>query len=337
MPESLQFGAAFLLGLVAATSSCAATVGGLLISSLARYTDIHPASSFKEKIFPVGSFLIGRVLSYGFFGGLIGFLGSAFSPAPFVTGGLVILAACYMIVMGLDMLGISVPAVSGLMPRLPKNITRRASGVQSPFLLGVATFFVPCGFTQTLQVYALTTGSLWTSASIMIAFALGTSPVLALIGLSLSAVRGKVREVAFQLSGALVVLMGIANIQNGFTIAGYPLPVNAGSKANQRDDTSSSVTFDGKEQIARMSIGYNGYEPNRFILRAGVPTRWLVDAKQASGCLGVLQSPQLGIAPVVLRDEINEIRFTAPQQPGSYAFSCSMGMFRGTITVVPNT
>ena len=51
-------------------------------------------------------------------------------------------------------------------------------------VLGVATFFLPCGFTQAVQVYALSTGSPLTAGAIMAVFAIGTAPgLLALAGL----------------------------------------------------------------------------------------------------------------------------------------------------------
>jgi Cytochrome C biogenesis protein transmembrane region len=51
------------------------------------------------------------------------------------------------------------------------------------FALGAATFFLPCGFTQALQLYVLAKGSFAIGALSMFAFSLGTLPAL----LSLSA------------------------------------------------------------------------------------------------------------------------------------------------------
>lgn len=342
VPESLQFGAAFFLGLVAATSSCVATVGGLLISSISQYQQNHFVDSVKGRLFPVGSFIAGRLIAYGFFGGIIGLLGSALTPSPIVTGAIVLFAALYMIVMGMSMLGISLPLASRFLPKMPKSIARRLTKTNSPFLMGIATFFVPCGFTQSLQLYALTTGSFYASASLLFAFALGTTPVLALLGFSFNVIKGKIKEFVFQFSGALIIVMGLGNIQNGFTIVGHPLDfswmkdalsVNARQEAGSGDGLAE---YDGKEQTALMSVRNYGYVPNRFTLRAGVPTRWLIESQNAGGCLGVLQAPTLGIPPTILRKGENQIAFT-PQQPGTHAFSCSMGMFRGVITVIPHT
>jgi plastocyanin domain-containing protein len=60
--------------------------------------------------------------------------------------------------------------------------------------------------------------------------------------------------------------------------------------------------------------------------------RWLVDGTQAYGCATSIVIPSLNISRN-LTHGINEIDFTAPA-PGTLAFSCSMGMVRGSFTVL---
>jgi sulfite exporter TauE/SafE len=349
LASSIGIGAAFVLGLIAATSSCVATVGGLMITAVTQYQRTIRIPTLATRVLPVAAFVIGRVLSYGLLGGLLGAAGAAFSPSPTVTGAIVIVAALYMIVMGLDMLGIAPAFLKALMPHMPKafshwvmNVgTSKHRGLLSSFLLGAATFFIPCGFTQGLQIYALTTGSFWTSGLILGAFALGTAPVLGLLGFSLASFSLRARDFVFQCAGALVLFMGVWNIQNGLTITGHPLntswlksarPVQAETKALKQD---AYVFFDGTEQIVRMKADYSGYTPSRFTIRAGVPTRWQIDGTKASGCVSAFQVPSLGIRRI-LQSGINEISFVAPL-PGQYVYSCSMGMYRGVINVIPNS
>lgn len=328
-----SLGAIFILGLVAATSSCLATVGGLLISSV--------AESEKRRV-PTLLFILGRLVSYAAFGALIGLLGSAVSPSPAVTGFIVFLAAVYMIVMGLDMLGIVPVWLKRMLPTMPKGIASRLLShggnphALTPFLAGAATFFVPCGFTQSIQLYALTTGSPVTSALVLFVFALGTSPALGALGFSLDFFSGAKRVAALQFAGALVLLMGFANIQNAATIAGHPLSFDwIGSAFSAQASQGSAAPLpplEGNVQVIRMSTGASGYEPNRLTVRAGIPTRWIVDGTRAAGCMVAFQAPQLGIKKILEQGE-NVFEFTAPR-PGTYAFSCSMGMYRGSITAI---
>lgn len=341
---TISLGAAFVFGLVASLSSCAATVGGFLISSIAQYRG-------NSRFLPASMFVVGRILSYALLGGLLGLAGSVLSPSPLVTGAIVLVAAFYMIVMGLDMLKICPSVLKRLLPRMPKLLAHRMMdagahpGLFGPFVSGAATFFIPCGFTQALQLYVLTTGSFSSGSLLLGIFALGTAPALLAIGSSFQSIKGKAQKFLFQFSGALVVLMGVTNVQNGMTITGNPISFDwlkttfaaqaeiKEAKGNSLNDPN--VTYDGKEQVVKMAVEYGGYSPSRFTLRAGVPTKWIVDGSNAGGCLTVLQAPQLGVRQVLTQGE-NVIAFT-PQQPGTYSFSCSMGMYRGQIAVVPNS
>ena len=340
--DGMGFGAIFLIGLVAASSSCIAVVGGLLLSSAAKFNERYSSARPIARMRPVVLFVLGRIVSYTLLGGLLGVIGGILTPSPYVTALITIVAALYMLVMGLDMLHIAPVWLKKIMPRLPKSLSHRimdAEGKEhpvTPFALGAGTFFLPCGFTQALQLYALTTGDFGTSAIMLLAFALGTAPALLALGYASSSLKGKAGQFFFRFSGALVVVLGLCNIQNGFTIAGYPLSFSVWRGDNTvqaaEDKPEEAVPVVDGVQIAKMTVGYGGYEPDHLIIRAGIPVQWEVDATNAGGCLGVLVSRELGIQQV-LDQGINKIEFT-PQTPGEVAFSCSMGMFRGSFTVL---
>lgn len=344
--NSASFASVFLIGLVAASSSCIAVSGGLLLSAVGKYKERYGQASFGQRTLPIFLFVSGRLVSYGILGGVIGWLGNALSPSPLVTGIITLVAAVYMLVMGLQMLNLAPRWLLGLMPRLPKFIGRKVMSADSQgraitvFLLGAGTFFLPCGFTQALQLYALTTGSFLTSAQLLFGFALGTAPALILVGLAASSVKGKIGTYFSWAAGAVVIVLGLWNIQNGFTIAGYPLSLPSLSwiggetsvAANSVKDPN--VSFDGKTQVVKISVTEKGYAPNSFTLRQNVPARLVIDGTKAGGCLSVFQVPKLNIKKY-LQGSSNVIEFT-PTETGPVTFSCSMGMYRGQINVVPN-
>lgn len=328
LDSSLSFGAVFVLGLVAASSSCIAVSGGLMLSV---------AAQFSTRMRPVIMFVAGRIVSYTILGGIIGLIGKAFSPSPLVTGMITVIAAVYMFVMGLEMLHLAPHWLKARMPRMPKKISHAVLNQEgsthplAPIVLGAGTFFLPCGFTQALQLYALTTGSFVQSALILFAFALGTAPALLGLGWASGSLKGKAGRFFFRFSGALIIVLGIWNIQNGFTIAGHPLRVSSRVEATAAT-VDPNVTFDGKEQIVTMRVGPQGYQPNNITIRAGVPTKWVVDGTNGGGCLSVLQAPSLGIRQLLTRGQ-NIITFT-PRETGTIQFSCSMGMYRGQFNVI---
>lgn len=343
---SPSFWAVFLLGLVAASSSCIAVSGGLLLSSAAKFNERYGKLIGLARMKPVFLFVAGRVASYGILGALIGYLGAALSPSPFITGAITVVAAVYMLIMGMEMLRIAPPWLKGILPRMPKSFSHKVLDAEghehpsAPFFLGAATFFLPCGFTQALQLYALTTKSAAESGLLLFAFALGTAPSLLALGWASGSLKGKAGKFFFQFSGALVITLGLWNIQNGFSIAGYPLALPrldsqalSGSGRNRAGTGDPNVIFDGKQQIVNMAVGRYGYTPNSFTIRAGVPTKWIVDGTNAGGCANALQAPKLGIRKLLVRGE-NVFEFT-PDETGVIPFSCSMGMYRGQFVVVP--
>ncbi len=346
--STVGFSAALVLGLVAGSSSCLAVAGGLLLSSAGKFNERYGNLSFLGRMQPVGLFVVGRILSYGFLGGLIGLLGKSLTPSPLIVGSLTVLAAVYMLTMGLDMLHIAPRWLKSLMPRMPKGLSHRIMDAEgndhwaTPFLLGAATFFLPCGFTQSLQLYALTTGSFMASAITLAGFALGTAPALFALGWASTSLKGKFGKLFLQFSGALVIVLGLWNVQNGFTITGYPLSfpnISLGSdsagvaSASAANINDPNVAYDGTTSLIRMKIGVDPfYSPSdQYTVRAGHPVRMEITG-QATGCRSVFQIPRLGVQ-AYLNQPVNVVDFT-PTSPGDYTFSCSMGMYRGALHVI---
>ncbi len=342
--SEMSFGAVFIIGLVAASSSCIAIAGGLLLSSASKFNERYTFAGPMGRMRPVFLFVTGRIVGYTLLGGLLGVVGKVLAPSPLITALITILAALYMLVMGLDMLQIAPAWLKRLTPKMPKSVSHRvldAEGKEhplAPLALGAATFFLPCGFTQALQLYAITTGSFISGALTLMAFALGTAPALLALGWASGSLKGKVGKFFFKFSGALVVVLGLWNIQNGLTIAGYPLSfptISFSAPTAAASASGTNIVMDGNTQVIKMAVD-GGYQPSQFTLKAGLPTRWEIDGTKAVGCTSVLISRQLGIQKQ-LASGPNTVEFTAPTQPGTYPFSCSMGMYRGQITVVSNS
>lgn len=336
--EGMSFGAIFVIGLVAASSSCIAVTGGLLLSTTAKIRERYGNEKPIARMRPVFLFILGRIASYTVLGGLLGVVGGILAPSATVSAVLMIAASVYMVVMGLDMLHIAPAWLKRLMPRMPKSLAHRILNAEGkehpgmPLLLGGATFFLPCGFTQALQLYALTTKNFGSGAISLLAFALGTAPALLALGWASTSLKGKAGQFFFKFSGALVIVLGLWNIQNGMALAGYPIVFPTFSSTPAVRSGSETVIAKGETQIIKMSAEAAGYVPDSFTLHVGVPVRWEIDGTNAAGCERALVSSQLGIRQV-LNPGLNVINFT-PTQAGEIAFSCSMGMYRGSFTVL---
>ncbi len=115
---------------------------------------------------------------------------------------------------------------------MPKFIAKHAHGVSklnhtlTPLLVGVATFFLPCGFTQSMQLYTLSTGSFLNGGLTMLAFALGTLPVLALISFSSFSIQKSSKSgVFFKSAGLIVILFALFNLINSMVVFGLIPPL----------------------------------------------------------------------------------------------------------------
>jgi hypothetical protein len=202
-------------------------------------------------------------------------------------------------------------------------------------LVGAVTFFVPCGFTQSLQIFALTTGTFSAGAMTMLAFALGTAPALLFAGFLSGSMRGDAGRTFARYAGALIVVMGLWNVQNGLTMTGNPISFPTPSVRSQASSVAAdpNVSLEGGMQVIRMRLANTpSYLPSdTYTVKAGTPVRMEVNGI-GTGCRGILQIPKLRISKA-LNQQVNIIEFI-PSKPGQYVFSCSMGMFPGRLNVI---
>ena len=223
--SEVGYGTAFVIGLIASVSTCMAVVGGLVLSMSANF------AKEGDKVRPQVLFHVGRLVSFFLLGGAIGALGSAFQLGSTSTFVLSFIVAVVLLVLGINLLDVF-PWAKKLQPTIPKFIGKRVHGLKNvnhtltPLLVGIATFFLPCGFTQSMQIYTLTTGSFWTGAMIMSAFALGTLPVLALLSFSSLGIHKKAQSgVFFKTAGLVVIFFGIFNLINSLVAVGIIPPL----------------------------------------------------------------------------------------------------------------
>lgn len=223
--SEVTYGAAFIIGLVASVSTCMAVVGGLVLSLSANQAKRGSGAV------PQILFHLGRLVSFFILGGLIGVLGATFQLG---QGGIFILSllvAIVLILLGINLLDVF-PRFKRWQPVLPTVLGRRIHGIKdvnhalTPLFLGVTTFFLPCGFTQSMQIYTLTTGNFWTGAMTMFVFALGTLPVLALLSFSFLGLKDKPQSsIFFKSAGLVVIFFGLVNLINSLVVFGLIPPV----------------------------------------------------------------------------------------------------------------
>ena len=201
----------FMLWLIASVSSCLAIVWWLVLSLSAAVS--RDAKSDTKNFILFHSW---RILWFGILGGLLGLLGESIGVNPLFASLLGITAAIVMILLGFNLTGIltrsTLALPSGTFHRL-KSLERKTF---TPLIIWVGTFFLPCGFTQSMQVVALSSGSFLSGWIIMTAFALGTFPMLAFLSFGATGFsQSRFSDVFFRTSGVVVIGLWLFSLLTG--------------------------------------------------------------------------------------------------------------------------
>jgi sulfite exporter TauE/SafE/copper chaperone CopZ len=290
----------------------------------------------------------GRVAAYTAIGGIVGAVGSALSFGSGVQGALKLFAGVFMLIMGVNMLGL-IPGLRRLTPQMPAvfadKIDAQKSKSKSPLIVGILNGLMPCGPLQAMQLYALSTGSPGEGALSMLLFSLGTLPLMFGIGALSSILSQKFTRRVMTVGAALVVVLGISMFSQGWSLAGLPASTafagsaggvgvggTIGAGGASGETSGGGVTLENGVQIVRSSLESGRYPA--ITVATGTPVKWIIDAPEGSlnGCNNAMQIPAYGIQYQFKTGE-NVIEFT-PDKPGTIPYSCWMGMIRSTITVV---
>jgi plastocyanin domain-containing protein len=252
-----------------------------------------------------------------------------------VKAGLQIFAGLFMVIMGLNMAGFAI--FRKLNIKLPWSSCRVKKKPKTPYLIGMLNGLMPCGPLQTMQLYALGTGSALSGALSMFLFSLGTVPLMLGFGaISGFLSKGYTKQI-LKFSGFLVIILGIIMGNRGLALAGVGIPsVNtvtqslSGNEAKAATANISKPTIENGVQIIKMTADNNGYMPNAFYVQKGIPVKWIITGSQINSCNNAVVIPSLNIQKTLKSGE-NIIEFT----PGDkdINFSCWMGMIRGVIKV----
>jgi sulfite exporter TauE/SafE len=213
----------FLIGIVASLSSCLAIVGGLVLSLSAKVSQNKDTNSVKKPFF---LFHTGRLIGFAILGGVLGLIGQAIGISLLFSSILGLIASLVMIILGFNLIGV----FNKNKITLPSNIfgffRKVENATWAPILIGFGTFFLPCGFTQSMQISALSSGSFVSGSLIMFSFALGTLPVLALLSFgSVSFSHSKYAPLFFKSAGVVVIGLGIFALLSGLAGVGIINPL----------------------------------------------------------------------------------------------------------------
>jgi sulfite exporter TauE/SafE/copper chaperone CopZ len=326
-----------LLGLTAGVSTCMALVGGLVLAvSATREVEGEPPAVGRWR--PHLAFHVGRVVGFFVLGAVLGAIGARFSLPDQVQALLIVVIGVAMALLGLRLTGLS-PRMAGWSLALPESWARPVRADSSkPYAdwraaaLGAATFVLPCGFTQIVQLYAMTTGSPLAAGTVMAVFAIGTMPgLLALAGLPMVA-SGERRTKVLAVVGVALLVFAVVNLSSAAGLLGLTSPRGAAVTAT---GVSANVTLGDGVQVVRMDQTARGYQPDATVVYAGVPITWVINSESEYTCASYLRAVGSDWKVNLTTGE-NTIALPAVAAGETFAFTCVMGMYSGSLVAGPS-
>ncbi|HTX87260.1 MAG TPA: sulfite exporter TauE/SafE family protein [Candidatus Nanoarchaeia archaeon] len=358
--KNIGLGLIFIIGLLA-SFHCVGMCGGFIMAYSTRQLKITndklQISSHKLHL----QYNLGRLISYTVIGGILGGFGSFFGINPDFSGALLLVAAVFMVLMGLglateikwlDRIKLRMPDFVAKIifknrqthpaslnpPRLAELGTPPERGISTPlliegnkpkgpFVIGLLTGFMPCGPLQAMQLYALSTGNWLSGALAMGVYALGTIPLLFGFGSFVSMLTASRMKQLLRISGIIVIILGLFTFSRALNAFGLLNP------APQNNQTPAAPA-PAEAQTVEMTVSYSGYQPNVIYIKKGMPVHWIINLPKSMGCTDaiILYNGQNQISQ---RVNIGQtiIDFTPESGVSEIKFSCGMKMVWGKFVI----
>ena len=343
---SALFLSMFALGL-ATSLHCIGMCGPMVVTYAVKGEEDGP---WHKKLVPNLAYQAAKITSYVMVGLVLGAIGSAFN-LDGIRPWIMFAAGAFMIILGLGMTG-KAPWAARLTPRPPKflitalsNLRRKAkddasqgeSTLATPVAFGLLTGLMPCAPLQGAEIAAAATGSAVLGATAMLAFGLGTMPLMLAFGTASSFIPKDWKHRLSIVLAIIVMVFGLVFINRAAMLVGSPVTFNSvksavlGGPTTTSSDTAFTTGADGVVEV-RMAIINTAYVPETVNIPADKPVRLLLDRQEDAPCSDRLVIKQLGIDVALAPNAVTTIDIPATAA-GTYSMTCGMGMMSGTLVV----
>lgn len=331
----------FLTGLTSGGIACMAVQGGLLASLLANLQAARTYSPSQAK-YVIGSFLATKLIMHILLGFGLGALGSFVTFSLGVRLFFQVLAAVFMLATAGNLLQLH-PIFRWVSLQPPRFLRRwiykssKSEQLFAPIILGALTIFIPCGVTQSIEVLAVTTGNPISAALMMGAFVLGTIPLFAVLGFMTSTAVSRFQTQFARLAAAILIGMSVWSLNGVLIVLDSPVTVQkivapvTWFFSDQRFSSSSGSV--ATTQKVTIQITNSGYSPSVVTVQSGQEVELTLQSRETYSCALSFVLKEFGISIDLKPTDSQVVKFT-PQKPGTYTFTCSMGMYTGTLRVL---
>ncbi len=337
--SKMSYGMLFVVGLLTSVH-CIAMCGGINLSQCIP-SGKAGIENRKSVIMPSLMYNTGRVISYTAIGFLLGGIGMILTGGteagiPLILQGILkIIAGLFMVIMGINMLGV-IPILRKFQIRFPyklaNKISRKRRGEHRPFFVGLLNGLMPCGPMQSMQIIALGSGNPITGAFAMLMFSLGTVPLMLGFGSIVSALGKSYTKIVMRAGCILVVVLGLAMLSQGISLSGININRAETLSDNVEELNVAEVSESGDVQYVSSELDFGSYP--EITVYSGIPVKWTINVPEEviNGCNYKMVLSAYGITHVFTPGE-NVIEFT-PGEPGTVQYTCWMGMINGKINII---
>ncbi|MFV0342807.1 MAG: sulfite exporter TauE/SafE family protein [Anaerocolumna sp.] len=331
--ENVGYGMLFVIGLLTSLH-CVAMCGGINLAQ-----SVNASGKVTSSILPNLLYNLGRVISYTIIGGIVGGVGAVINPTGIFRGMVAIFAGVFMIVMGINMLNIfpwlrrfNIKMPKGMITAVTKftggskRINKKKNRNLSSLYIGLLNGLMPCGPLQSMQLYALSTGSVITGALSMFVFSTGTVPLLFILGTLSSKMNKRFADQMLSVCAVLVMILGLGMLNNGLALSGIATP-----SLQSTQSTANEAVVAKDIQTINTVLDYGRYPA--ISVKKNIPVKWTITANQGviNGCNNEIIIPEYNLV-IQLKEGDNLVEFI-PKETGTFTYSCWMGMIRSSITV----
>lgn len=264
---------------------------------------------------------LGRLISYTCIGFIVGCIGSIFTLNHTITGIVILLAGIIMLLISLNLMRV----INFKLPTLKKVPKIRTNNT---FIIGLLNGLMPCGPLQSMQLYALSTGSAIKGALAMFTFGLGTLPLMCTFGLLINFFKGKIKIYLNKIAIVFVLLLSLAMINRGL----LTLDINLFSKPEESNYIKATLKEEYQE--VKIDLTYNNY--GDIMVQKDIPVKFIINVSKdkLTNCNNELEISSYEIQKKLEVGE-NIIEFT-PTETGTFKYNCWMNMIINNIKVIDN-
>jgi sulfite exporter TauE/SafE len=259
-------------------------------------------------------------------------------------------AGVFMIMLGLGMTGYF-PWAAKLQPKPPRFLVRAIASTRqkasadaerdevslaTPVTFGLLTGLMPCAPLMAAQLTAAASGSALNGALAMLAFGLGTAPLMLSFGTASTLIPPKLKQRAMALLAVVVIAFGAVYLNRAALLFGSPFNFENAKQMvlgspEPADGAGYAVAEDGVAEVS-LTIENTQFLPANLNLPADQPVRLIFDRREASACSDQIAIPQLGVLQDLAPNAVPVVDVPAAEAAG-YTLTCGMGMMYGSIAV----